>query len=416
MSIEARVHAPTASFAERIGVYGLAGAVFGLGLVAANTFPFADKLLIAGLWIWLVSPLLLRRPRGTLAHIECGGGEIYIRPDRMPPRTVKTGKLAGASVVRNGDGAVVTLSERGSRSPIAIEVKSADAANELRSALGIPHGGFGEILWCLEPHGGDLPLAFTRAVAALLFLLAFAMSALSGTVSSELMTLGFAMAFIAAVIAVARFLTDDRTLRMHAGGMLISTDTAERMSFADIEEITDDGKAIVIREKASRGRLIVRCAPTRLSSGMSAEERAFMIAQLQGALVVSNGGAAPFVDPTSHLDALKRNDASPADWLARLDALASLQTSAAYRTTTIAKDDLWRALESHDASAEVRAGAARVLLRISPEKEQDRIARAIDSIHDDGERAHIRAALRDDLEEAAAALEATERRLDPSRR
>ncbi|MGH7326813.1 MAG: hypothetical protein ACREJX_00550, partial [Polyangiaceae bacterium] len=53
------------------------------------------------------------------------------------------------------------------------------------------------------------------------------------------------------------------------------------------------------------------------------------------------------------------------------------------------------------------AGAARVLLRVSPEKEHDRIARAIDSIHHEDERNFIRAALREDTEEAAEEMEET---------
>ncbi|MGH7327156.1 MAG: hypothetical protein ACREJX_02275, partial [Polyangiaceae bacterium] len=358
MSIQAKVHAPTATLIERSLVYSLAGVLFALGLAALNTFPFAYELLSAGFWIWLVSPLLLRRPRGTRAHIECDGGKIHVRPDRMPPRTIETRKLAGASVARTGDAAVVTLSERGSRNPISIEVKTAEEANQIRAALGIPHGGFGQITWCLEPRTVDVTVAFMRNVAAFALLLSFVLLAFSATWSSFFMALGFALGVIPSIGALGSLFTHHHVLRMNESGIFVRAASTEGITFANIEGISDDGNALMIRETESRGGMIVRCAPTRLDSGLSAEERALMVAQLQGAVAASKGEGAPFVDPTSHLDALKRraNDASVTDWLTRLDALAQLHDNAAYRSTSIAKEDLWRALESHDAARDVRAG------------------------------------------------------------
>ena len=419
MSIEAKVHAPTASFAERAALYGAAGTLVALGLAATNTFPIASTLLLGGLWIWLVSPFLLRRPQGTHAHIECDGGKIRVRPDRMLARTIKTRELHGASVARTDSGAVVTLSGPIAQNPIAIEVRSAEAANEIRSALGVPHGGFGEIAWHVEPKSIDISLMFTRVAAAALLVLRLLVSPWSTAIGAVLSVLAISATVVAILLALVRLVVGARALGMRSSGILaVGAGAPIYLPFAEIRDIVDDGKALVFRPRQSiLDNLVIPCAPTRwLPSGLSAEERALMIAQLRGAIAVAKGESAPFVDPASHLDALKRNDATPADWLARLDALASQHANAAYRSTTIAKEDLWRALESHDAGAEMRAGAARVLLRISPEKEQDRIAKAIDSIHDDDERAHIRAALRDDVEEAAVELQATVQRIDPSRR
>jgi hypothetical protein len=111
----------------------------------------------------------------------------------------------------------------------------------------------------------------------------------------------------------------------------------------------------------------------------------------------------------AHIDHLKRGDASALDWLARVDALAATQNEIGYRGAQIPPDELWSAVENHETAHDVRAAAARVLLRVSPEKSADRIAAALDSIHDDTERAHLRAALDSDPEAAALELESLDR-------
>jgi hypothetical protein len=102
---------------------------------------------------------------------------------------------------------------------------------------------------------------------------------------------------------------------------------------------------------------------------------------------------------------LKRGDASVGDWLARVDAIAATQNAPGYRGAQFSQDDLWGAVEDHETAPDIRAAAARLLMRISPEKSQDRVAAVLGSIHDDTEREHLRAALDSDLEVAARDLE-----------
>ncbi|HEX4353781.1 MAG TPA: hypothetical protein VHZ95_12720, partial [Polyangiales bacterium] len=116
-------------------------------------------------------------------------------------------------------------------------------------------------------------------------------------------------------------------------------------------------------------------------------------------------------EETADIDQLKRGDASVGDWLARVDALAATQTAAGYRGAHFSQEDLWGAVENHETAADVRAAAARLLMRISPEKSHDRVAATLRSIHDDTERAHLRAALDSDLEVAAREIEALDEQM-----
>jgi urease accessory protein UreE len=98
-------------------------------------------------------------------------------------------------------------------------------------------------------------------------------------------------------------------------------------------------------------------------------------------------------------------------WLERLDATAAaLAAPAVYRAPEIETGDLWTALESPDAPASVRAGAARILARVAPVEARTRIARVLEADHDERAKARIRIALEDDVEVAARRLDHLGRR------
>ncbi|MDP9149199.1 MAG: hypothetical protein M3O36_04555, partial [Myxococcota bacterium] len=118
-------------------------------------------------------------------------------------------------------------------------------------------------------------------------------------------------------------------------------------------------------------------------------------------------------------------------WLERLDATAAAQAGSrcagephpsssaassrcaplpsgsardAYRRVDLDTNDLWDALENPDASASIRAAAARVLARVAPH-EGKRIVRVLVNERDDQARATMGAALEEDTEAAARRLE-----------
>lgn len=408
MRIEAKVHAADAPPIERGFVFALAGALAFLGLIGTDAYAWAPLLLVAGTTIWLASPFLLQRRRPYRASIDPGAGSVTIYGKNRLFRRIHTRKLAGASVATTNAGAVVTLSERGSAQPIAIEVTSVDDANAIRSALGIPHTGFGELTWSTEPRASEAMLLFVRAFSVLAWLAyGIALVGHSLTASSTFLVPALVATALAVLLALLRVFVRERTIRMNQR-CLDATDVVEyeQPPWSDVEELTHDDRTITVTRTQPGRKFVIPCVPTAwLPTGLRKEERALMIAQLEGAVAVAKGSFAPFVDPAIHLDSLRKNDLQAVEWLTKLDALASVHESTAYRGTALAKEDLWRALESHDTATDVRAGAARILLRVAPEKEQDRIARALDSIHDDVTRRHIRAALEEDVEAAAREYE-----------
>ncbi|MEO7112627.1 MAG: hypothetical protein ABI183_19430, partial [Polyangiaceae bacterium] len=120
-------------------------------------------------------------------------------------------------------------------------------------------------------------------------------------------------------------------------------------------------------------------------------------------------------DDAPRIEQLRRRGESVADWLARIDAIAATHSQTGYRGAQIPMDDLWSAMESHETARDIRAAAGRLLMRVSPENSADRIAAALESIHDDTERAHLRAALDSDPEVAARELESLDEKISSRR-
>jgi len=102
-------------------------------------------------------------------------------------------------------------------------------------------------------------------------------------------------------------------------------------------------------------------------------------------------------------------------WLDRLDAAAASMAAPGgspdgYRVAMPRIDDLWSALESPDVVAPVRAGAARVLVRVDREQAGPRIAQILAAERDPGVRRRIRIAAEDDADDAARKLARLDRR------
>ncbi|MEO7110694.1 MAG: hypothetical protein ABI183_09670, partial [Polyangiaceae bacterium] len=130
--IQATVHAPTAPLWQRVMSYGIGWLFIAAGLVALNSFPFANALLGIGAWTLLIAPFFLRRRNAKSARITVLPGRVVIRAPRSFPRTVPTRALRGASVSRAGERFVLWLQEKSSDAPISIELTSEPALKEIR--------------------------------------------------------------------------------------------------------------------------------------------------------------------------------------------------------------------------------------------------------------------------------------------
>lgn len=417
LPIEARVHAPTAPLWQRTTAYVVGWAFIASGLVALDSFPIADALLAMGASILFGASIFLNRQNAKSARIYLTSGRMVIRSSRSLPRVVTTRALRGAVVSRFDTGAderfVLTLAEKHSlRSPISIELTTERAAKDIRKALGIRRDGFGEVDWSLTPTLLDQHDGYARIAAFVsCLLLVVAPSIFRWSTLGALFGIGMAAIIFSSLVSAARLgrrapaiiLTPTRFELRHRG-------IVERLRYDEIRSVSDAGTTFTLEPATDRMLSdggSVACRPARWArSGMRADERAIMLAHLRGAIVQANASSPTTDDDAFQIDQLQRGQSSVIDWLARIDALAATQSEPGYRGSSITEEDLWRAVESHETAADVRAAAARLLIRISPENSHDRVASVLTSIHDDAERAHVRAALDTDLDAAAREIEA----------
>jgi hypothetical protein len=140
---------------------------------------------------------------------------------------------------------------------------------------------------------------------------------------------------------------------------------------------------------------------------MSADERRLLLAQIRAGIARAHGRGPSKAEPHTRVDMLARNGDEARKWLARIDAIATDLGNATYRGRGIDPHDLWLTLEDPEAPTDLRAAAARVLVRIAPD-EKVRIHSLIAAMRTSDDERRLRVAMEPDLEEAATALERLE--------
>jgi hypothetical protein len=418
-SIKARVHAPTAPLWQRAATYAVGSAFIVAGLVALNSFPIADTLLGIGAWILLAAPFFLHRQNAKSAQISVVPGRIEIRSPHFSKRTVTTRELSGALVADDGTRFVLTLAERSApRAPVSIELGDERSLKEIRKALGIRRDGFGKVTWSLEARALDMFDIACRLIALLALTLAGSAALLHVDISAlaHFLSTGYVAVVASILCAITRLVTEEPTITVSKSE--ITYKKAGVSEVIDKQNLTTvyEGPSVIALPNTLKGtpnaillnqtQALFESEPvTWTRSGMRREERALLTFHLRNEATKARGEKEDVGDEGATIRQLERGEAKAIDWLARVDALASTQTQVGYRGAQISTDDLWTAVENHETARDVRAAAARILMRVSPEKAQDRIAAALDSIHDDSERAHLRAALDSDPEAAAREIE-----------
>jgi hypothetical protein len=132
---------------------------------------------------------------------------------------------------------------------------------------------------------------------------------------------------------------------------------------------------------------------TKLSArGTSDAELAQLTAQLLSAAQRAQGAGPEKPMTATRVDLLGRGGSTRSEWLARLDATAAGFASG-YRGSGLDEQDLWTTLRDPEAPAELRAGAARVLVRIAPEKARVEVASVLAAVRAPNDEATIRDAL-----------------------
>src|SRR5262249_33531001 len=143
--------------------------------------------------------------------------------------------------------------------------------------------------------------------------------------------------------------------------------------------------------------------------GLRGPDASCLVAQIESAARRSHGEGAPRSERSGGLAWLARGDDGPRAWLARIDA-AALQVDAdlGYRGALLEEHDLWPALEDADAPADLRAAAARILVRArgATASTTERVHGALAAVRDGKARACIEAAIHGDFDHAARELDA----------
>jgi hypothetical protein len=170
-----------------------------------------------------------------------------------------------------------------------------------------------------------------------------------------------------------------------------------------IEDVTEDAEEVVLR--LSDPHPPVQIPRWRLQ-GLAPGEVTHLLDQLRSASLRSRGLGPARRDAESTFETLRRGQEPVVRWLARLDTQAGALQAGAYRSEGHNTSELWAALNDHDAPAEVRVAAARVLIRVQPEQARLRVAELAQEQRDPGARDALELTTQDQaLEDLAQQLE-----------
>ncbi|NOU30802.1 MAG: hypothetical protein HOO96_23125 [Polyangiaceae bacterium] len=377
------------------GLPALAGMLFALCGVALNLGPFF--------------PL---RWAPVIANVELHPGALRIRNAGLRDREVTAKQVQGATTARSDGGVMLHLggvAEGGT--PLALEFDSDDEAAQAREALGIGHHGFGKLSW--EPSPGDASGGRNvfRIISAVLFFLCAASAAGAAVESSwwalyaVCTTFGVITLGLGALLSMLAWSSP----RVHVSSDGVSFDAGgvgRFIRWGDIATVNHAKDHVALSYAHGHPPLVVPTALTRWSRrGMAAADQEAFLAVVQSGARRARGEGPRKEEVAARIEVLQRGGAASRDWLARLDVEAQRLQAGGYRGSVMDKDDLYRVLGDPDADTEIRAAAARILLRVDPSAARVRVDHALATSRDPTEEARIRLATESDLERAGEALD-----------
>jgi hypothetical protein len=353
-----------------------------------------------------VGMLDLRQQRPASAEIECGPG--YVRIMNAGPRSqrIAAKDIIGATSARGGSGILLTLQHRRRTAPITIELADEADAEKVRHALGIGHGGFGEIGWCIEGDSGKRAAYVGNLLGAIVGACVAAFIAAEATALAILFGMvGFFATLLAIVGAISRSATP--SIVMTAGGVRLRTQRGWfALPYEALRDIHESPQQFVFFVSRPYDWVVVDKS-RRIVGGLSASEGQVITDQLMAAALRARGMGRQKDDVTGRVDVLRRHGESPRDWLVRLDMAGQMLASGSgYRGNSLDTEDLWAILEDPEAEPELRAAAARVLRHARKPDTRVRIDAALAAVRDDVTNRRIRIAVRDDVDAASEELSA----------
>jgi hypothetical protein len=337
--------------------------------------------------------------------------EVTLRPGALDLReggvtwSIKGRDIDAASTARRDRKLSLALARKSRHvePPITLDFDNDKDASAAREALGLGHFGHGSLAWPLTVPVGNVLVRMMGAGMLSVGLFLGGLGFKTGNDPSALILFGMMLGSVGGLLVHFGPADVVPTLFLRSDGLHWRRGNQwTRVDFADIRRTAVTDALYVWTSKQKE--------PWRLSlprwalggGGMTRAQAEHVAAQIDAAARRARGEGELAPEVTASVELLERAAEEPfRAWLERLDgAAASLGAGGGYRGGALSEEELWAALENPDATATVRAAAARVLSSRG-EVARARIAIIADRERDEIVEKRIRIAVQPDVDAAA---------------
>jgi len=309
--------------------------------------------------------------------------------------------IHGATTSATPDGVALTIQPNYGR-PLTLVVRDYPTAQSILASLGVGHHGFGYVQWRLSPrwHRTLVSLADVAAILIGWMPVVLVLWIARNNLVELLNGLGaVAILVLALPIGVRAY------ARANAGAigfdmLRLWLKQGTSVAWGEIRDaqIAPGGVRVTLED----GRYELVAIPR---GAMTADEQGVFVEQIRGSAQRAKGHGMRKEEPATRVDVLACNGEAVRHWLERVEMLARSMATTGYRSTSIDRSDLWTTVEDPEAATDLRAAAARVLVRVDPES-RVRIDAAFAASRDKIQAKRMRiVALEEDIEEVAERLE-----------
>lgn len=392
-----------------------AAVLVGLALFGGFAWSYVGLLFaLAVIWSSCAALVPLRQRKPATATLELGPGYVRVRATPLRSPVLRAKEITGASTAKTDAGYALCLARAGRDTPTTIVVPTEAEVDRLRLALGVGHGGHGALAWWTMPTSSQRSAFVGRIAAALATLGLLATAAFAADSGMWALTGMFAFFAIPIGLLLSALGAQRSTypeVEMTAAGIRLMTAAGPfLLPYAHFGGFRQSGDELVFTAPPPWNGVRVPVRTPWRGSGLTEADLAVLRAQLDGAALRARGYGRTKEEVAGRVEVLRRGRETARDWLARLDMLGqTLRSGPGYRGQSLDAEDLWAVLEDPDAEADLRTAAARVLRHGDPEV-RVRIDAAVAAIRDEHVNTRVRVAAEEELEEAAAAIDAAELR------
>jgi hypothetical protein len=320
-----------------------------------------------GAWALFLSLFPFLPRSGARAEVE-----VTPRPGALEVRegtilwSIKSREVTAASTARRGRKVSLALGRKSAtvEPPFTLDFDSEKDAAAAREALGLGHFGHGSLAWPLAAPASNVLVGMMAAtIGAAGFYLTGRGCAGDGA-ASALVIFGTMLEIVGAILLRYGGTDVVPTLFLRADGLHWRRGNEWTVvAFTDIRGTSmSDALYVWTNTRSEPWRIPLRRWAIG-GWGMTRPQAEHVAAQIEAAArrARGEGDLPPEVSATVELLARGERESLRA-WIERLDgAAALLGAGAGYRGAALSEEDLWAALENPDATATIRAGAARIL-------------------------------------------------------